>query len=303
MKINDVIIKVLCHIGFFFVLRLYSRVWKYAGIQELLCILLGNVCGMGLFLGLAHFSGVPPFSVAALLCFFFNVSFICGSRFFVRAVEQIVSREDQFNRKSVKVLVVGAGDAGNIIVRDIRQRDYRTVVGFIDDDKTKHGKYMDGLPVLGGRGDIARVVEEQGVREIIIAIPSMSGKELAVLGQICSETPAEVKILPPFFNSFDEHQIHARDLRPLVIEDLLNRAPVSQDESTFGRYLEDKVVLVTGAGGSIGSEICRQILRKHPRRLILLGRGENSIYEINRELGEIAPEGVLVPYIDRKSVV
>lgn len=288
---------VMCHLIFFYIWRLYSRVWKYAGIKELLCILLSNACGMAVFIAFLKFTGHGFHGSVLLLSFFFDVSFISATRFLVRYLSIVLEREDVANAKEIKVLVVGAGDAGNIIVRDIKQRDYRKVVGFIDDDADKWGQYMNGIRIMGGREQIEEITRKYNVKEIVIAIPSLSREELACLGDICSVTGAEVKILPEFFTSMDSPEIRFQDLRPLAIEDLLNRAPIKMDPSTFGNYLENKTILVTGAGGSIGSEICRQIMRKNPKKLILLGRGENSIYEINRELSAIAPKGVLVPYI------
>ena len=173
-------------------------------------------------------------------------------------------------------------------------------MGFIDDDPVKQKQIMNGVPVLGTRHDIEHIAYEKGVQEIIIAIPSMEIEDLNELAELCSNAGPNVtvKVLPSFFTTMDEASINYQNLRPLQIEDLLNRDPVKLDMVTFGKYLEGKTVLVTGAGGSIGSEICRQVLRRKPKQLILLGRGEGSIYEINRELQELAEtKDQVVPYI------
>ena len=236
-----------------------------------------------------------------LLICFFNIFFIAGIRLFVRWAAYQVEKADKENDTEFKrVLIVGAGDAGNIILRDLRQRDHRNVVGFIDDDPVKQKQIMNGVPVLGTRHDIEHIAYDKGVQEIIIAIPSMEIEDLNELAELCSNAGPNVtvKVLPSFFTTMDEASINYQNLRPLQIEDLLNRDPVKLDMVTFGKYLEGKTVLVTGAGGSIGSEICRQVLRRKPKQLILLGRGEGSIYEINRELQEQAEtKDQVVPYI------
>ena len=295
-----------CHLIFFFAFKLYNRVWKYAGIKEMLSIVGANVCGMALFL-LARVFVLPlgntillPKMLMLLVCFF-NISLIAISRLFVRWAGYQVEKADKVNDTQFKrVLIVGAGDAGNIILRDLRQRDFRKVVGFIDDDPAKQKQILNGVPVLGTRKDIESVAYEKGVKEIIIAIPSLEIKELNELAELCSNAGpnVSVKILPSFFTTIDAATINYQNLRPLQIEDLLNRDPVKLDMKTFGKYLEGKTVLVTGAGGSIGSEICRQVMKHHPAKLILLGRGEGSIYEINRELQPLAEsKDQVVPYI------
>ena len=319
-------IYLIIHILCFYIFKLYHRVWKYAGIKEMVSIVASNLCGMILFtlvlwlissqasaataggtaaseamLGALTPSGsVIPRSVL-ILTLFFNIFLVAASRLFVRWAEYQVEKTDKENDTVFKrVLIVGAGDAGNIILRDLRQRDHRKVVGFIDDDPAKQKQIMNGVPVLGTRKDIESIAYEKGVREIIIAIPSMEIVELNELAELCSNAGPDVtvKILPSFFTTMDEASVNYQNLRPLQIEDLLNRDPVKLDKATFGKYLEGKTVLVTGAGGSIGSEICRQVLRHNPRQLILLGRGEGSIYEINRELQAQAEYKVqVVPYI------
>ena len=296
-----------CHLICFYLFKLYNRIWKYAGIKEMLSIVGANICGMLLHLGLRSLlvaAGGTPMVLSRLLMLlicFFNIFFIAGIRLFVRWAAYQVEKADKENDTEFKrVLIVGAGDAGNIILRDLRQRDHRKVVGFIDDDPVKQKQIMNGVPVLGTRHDIEHIAYDKGVQEIIIAIPSMEIEDLNELAELCSNAGPNVtvKVLPSFFTTMDEASINYQNLRPLQIEDLLNRDPVKLDMVTFGKYLEGKTVLVTGAGGSIGSEICRQVLRRKPKQLILLGRGEGSIYEINRELQEQAEtKDQVVPYI------
>ena len=298
---------ITCHLICFYLFKLYHRIWKYAGIKEMLSIVGANICGMLLHLGLRSLlvaAGGTPMVLSRLLMLlicFFNIFFIAAIRLFVRWAAYQVEKADKENDTEFKrVLIVGAGDAGNIILRDLRQRDHRKVVGFIDDDPVKQKQIMNGVPVLGTRHDIEHIAYDKGVQEIIIAIPSMEIEDLNELAELCSNAGPNVtvKVLPSFFTTMDEASINYQNLRPLQIEDLLNRDPVKLDMVTFGKYLEGKTVLVTGAGGSIGSEICRQVLRRKPKQLILLGRGEGSIYEINRELQEQAEtKDQVVPYI------
>lgn len=290
------------HLIFFAVFNLYSRAWRYAGKRELLAIIAANACGILVsyffikVLPLPIFTGRGMSRGIFVTCFFIDTFFMAASRYFVQWASYRVDKEDRAGKR-LRVLIVGAGDAGNIILRDILQRDNRKVVGFVDDDKAKWGQIMNGVKVYGGRQDIPILVKKLRIEEVIIAIPSLEAVALADLAEVCASSGAMVQILPEFFTSLDVKDVNVRSLRPLSIEDLLNRDPVRMNMKEIGGYITGRTVLVTGAGGSIGSEICRQVLRMNPTKLILLGRGENSIYEIHRELSDTAPKGVLVPYI------
>ena len=295
---------IIIHLLFFYQFKLYHRAWRYAGTRELIAIALANLCGIVVsYLVINNVFQLPYFANRSMSrgifvsCFVFDVLFIGASRMFVRWAENNSEKRAAKQGKALRLLIVGAGDAGNIILRDIRQRDYRKVVGFVDDDDAKWGQIMNGVKVYGGRQDIRSLVKSLRVDEIIIAIPSLEAVAMSDLAEICASSGVPVQILPEFFTSLDAKDIKVKDLRPLSIEDLLNRDPVRMNLKEIGSYITGKTVLVTGAGGSIGSEICRQVLRMNPTKLILLGRGENSVYEIHRELLEKAPKGVLVPYI------
>ena len=196
------------------------------------------------------------------------------------------------------MLIVGAGNAGYLIAQDIIQSGGpRKIVGFVDDDPDKQGKRLGGFKVLGDRYAIAELVDAYEVEEILIAIPSLHPEQLQEIANICSVSGCKVQILPEFLRNLSAGALSVRELRPLNIEDLLGRENIELDVKEIGKYLTGKIVLVTGAGGSIGSEICRQVLRFQPEQILLLGRGENSIYEIHQELKNKCNEEQLLPLI------
>ena len=193
--------------------------------------------------------------------------------------------------KEEPVLIVGAGAAGEIVAEVLSKNPKKEFkpVGFVDDDPTKQKQSIWGLPVLGAREDIPTLVKRECIKEIIIAIPSASGIVISEIIEICHKTKARLKILPGFYNLITG-KIQTDRIRDVEVDDLLGREPVCLDIDEIAGYLTGKRVLVTGAGGSIGSEICRQIAKFNPEKLILLGRGENSIYEIDTELKELYPD-------------
>ncbi|HET9301124.1 MAG TPA: nucleoside-diphosphate sugar epimerase/dehydratase [Candidatus Polarisedimenticolaceae bacterium] len=188
-----------------------------------------------------------------------------------------------------RALVFGAGDAGEMMVREMlrsQRMDYEPL-GFVDDDPSKRGQSIHGVLVLGGRDDVPDLVQQLQIQEILIAMPSARGKTVRDLVQICRNTPANLKILPDL-NKIVDGEVHLSDLRQVSVEDLLGREAAQLDLNLISSYVRGKRILVTGAGGSIGSELCRQILKFAPAEIQLMGRGENSIYEIHRELSRHA---------------
>ncbi|MBS6124115.1 MAG: polysaccharide biosynthesis protein, partial [Veillonella sp.] len=198
----------------------------------------------------------------------------------------------------VNTLIIGAGDAGAIIAREIERyhKRSRRIIGFVDDDMYKHNRLMNGFRILGNREDIPMLVARYKVEEIIIAMPSVKRDVIREIMEICSPLKCKINTLPGMYQLLDD-EVLVSHLHPISIEDLLERDEIHLDTSKVEPYLKDKVVLVTGAGGSIGSEICRQVLRVRPKKLLLLGHGENSIYLIHQELRSIVTEGTLVPII------
>ena len=172
----------------------------------------------------------------------------------------------------------------------------RRVIGFVDDDTKKRGQIFAGIPILGTRQNLSEIVDDYRVQEIFIAMPSVKGKAMREIVNDCKATGVEIKTLPGVYELIDG-TVHVSQLRPVAIDDLLGRDTVVLDDAAVQAFLKDKVLLVTGAGGSIGSEICRQAARMHPQKLLLLGKGENSIYEISRELRSSYPALKTVPII------
>jgi FlaA1/EpsC-like NDP-sugar epimerase len=285
-----------CYLLCYVLFHLHQRIWQYAGAREMVQIVAANVGGFLLF-------GVYAWSVhlnlprsVYYLAMGFATIFTLLSRLALHYIYYRINQEER-SGKGIPVLIVGAGDAGHLILLDIQQRDKRKVVGLIDDDPAKKGRIMNGVRILGDRAEIPQAVAKYGVKEIIIAIPSLPAEDLQKLAELCSACKVAVSVIPSFFSSLEDPKIRVQDLRPLSIEDLLDRDPIHLDIDKIGGYLKGKTVLVTGAGGSIGSEICRQVLKLYPKKLLLLGRGENSIYEIHQELKDEYPPDVLQPLI------
>lgn len=286
---------VVTRLASFYLFGLYNRLWRYASINELVSIIqavtLSSAVIASVMLWMA--TGIPRTSY--LLAWLLDIALIGGSRLGVRIFYHIQqSRAD----RDINVLIVGAGDAGAMIAREIQQRAYgdKNVVGFIDDDESKRNQMLYGAKVLGTRDDIGQIVAAHNVKEIIVAMPSIGGQMLRQIVRECKRTDCTIKVVPGLYELIDG-QVSVNQLRNIDLEDLLRRDPVRIDLGGIAHYLTGKRVLVTGAGGSVGSELCRQIAKLGPSKLILLGKGENSIYEIHRELLAKHPDMPMEPVI------
>lgn len=271
----------------FYFFGLYRNIWRYASVGEMLSIVYAVTVGAGVTISLVYFIAPMrlPHSVSVLFWLITIVS-VGGLRFSQR-LRQENTIFSAWNKSPKKVLIIGAGDAGVLVLRELKNRDFQDgmPVGFIDDSMSKISLNVQGFPVLGSREDIPDIVEKYEVEEIIIAIPSASRDAIREIVQICKETKASLKILPGVHDILSG-KITVSAIREVEVEDLLGRDPVWVDLEGVAGYLKDQTVLVTGAGGSIGSELCRQIVRFSPARLILVGHGENSIFDIQQELKE-----------------
>lgn len=291
---------VVIYIVSFYLFKLYGRIWRYASTTELIAIVMANIAASTAWYFISLYIGaVLPRSLyvfTGLMLIFF----IGGSRLSLRFYSYVMNKPKyrQIQRKKNKVLIIGAGDAGAMLLREIERYHIanRQVVGFIDDDKNKTGKILLGVKVLGTRNELVKIASEKGIDEIIIAMPSVKGKEIKAIINICKQTNCKLTILPGLYEII-EGKVSISQLRPVDIEDLLGRDPVKLDTTAVKEYLAGKIVLITGAGGSIGSEIVRQVAKMQPKKLLLLGKGENSIYEITQELKINCPEVKTVPII------
>jgi len=273
----------------FYIFKLYKRAWSYASTGELLAVINAVTVGALATITATYFlQSQLPRSII-VLAWAFTLLLVGGSRFIWRLY--VERKKGNGVKPGRRALIVGAGDAGVMVARELcnnRHIDLRPVA-FVDDEPAKKNLSLMGIPVLGGRDDIPKIVDRYGIDEIIIAIPSADGRAIRGIVEICRPTRASIKVLPGVYEIIDG-RVSIDRLRPLQLEDLLHREPVNIDLKSIAGYLRGRVVLVTGAGGSIGSELCRQIAEFGPSRLVVLGHGENSIHKIWRELSGSFPE-------------
>lgn len=279
-------------------MHLYTRIWRYAGMREMVAVLIATTLGAGLFYtGMYVFDKSLPRSIY-LISWILSTGVIGIGRMVLHYIAMRYGGKQSTDADMVNTLIIGAGDAGATIAREIERyhKRSRKVIGFIDDDESKFNRLMGGVRILGNRHDIPSIVKENKVKEIIIAMPSVTRNEIRNIMEICSPLKCKVNTLPGMYQLLDD-EVLVSHLHPVSIEDLLERDEVRLDMDIVEHYIRDKVILVTGSGGSIGSEICRQIMRVGPKQLLLLGHGENSIYLINQELKNIYKDGPIIPII------
>ena len=291
-------IMVISYIVMLLSMHLYTRIWRYAGMREMVAVLIATTLGAGLFYtGMYVFDKSLPRSIY-LISWILSTGVIGIGRMVLHYIAMRYGGKQSTDADMVNTLIIGAGDAGATIAREIERyhKRSRKVIGFIDDDESKFNRLMGGVRILGNRHDIPSIVKENKVKEIIIAMPSVTRNEIRNIMEICSPLKCKVNTLPGMYQLLDD-EVLVSHLHPVSIEDLLERDEVRLDMDIVEHYIRDKVVLVTGAGGSIGSEICRQIMRVDPKQLLLLGHGENSIYLINQELKNIYKDGPIIPII------
>ena len=291
-------IMVISYIVMLLSMHLYTRIWRYAGMREMVAVLIATTLGAGLFYtGMYVFDKSLPRSIY-LISWILSTGVIGIGRMVLHYIAMRYGGKQSTDADMVNTLIIGAGDAGATIAREIERyhKRSRKVIGFIDDDESKFNRLMGGIRILGNRHDIPSIVKEHKVKEIIIAMPSVTRNEIRNIMEICSPLKCKVNTLPGMYQLLDD-EVLVSHLHPVSIEDLLERDEVRLDMDIVEHYIRDKVVLVTGAGGSIGSEICRQIMRVGPKQLLLLGHGENSIYLINQELKNIYKDGPIIPII------
>lgn len=265
-------------------LKIFSIINRYTDYRVLFNLSIAVTLAYLLTLGLSVV--MESFSYRFLfLGWFFSIPMLMLPRITWRVMaEQSEKKTNKESDKKVRTLVVGAGSGGSLFVNTVLSgKSDIEIVGIVDADPNKLGTYIHGVKVLGNRKAIPGIVENYGVEQVTIAIPSLKGAEREKIVEICNDLHVTVNSMPSV-EDVVVGKISTQQLREIEVADLLGRKEVVLDQSAFNRYFTGKTVLVTGAGGSIGSEICRQIAKFHPERLLLLGHGENSIYLIHREL-------------------
>lgn len=280
----------------FYTFGFYRRYWRFASIDELVQMAMLTIVAVILQTLLLYetqqwigFSGQNLPRSLPLLDGLLSFILIGGFRFSVRAVERVNQRYVTSYKRD-HVLVVGAGSAGVSIVQEMQQNPQLRLypVAFVDDDPRKLNLHIRGLPVVGDRHKIPEVVPSLHIRRVIIAIPSASGSVIREVVDICQATGVQTSTLPGVHEILTGH-VRVDSIRKIQIEDLLRRAPVQMNKRKISRFLAGKKVLITGAGGSIGSELCRQILKCRPAEILLIGHGENSVFNIQQELKQVLP--------------
>ncbi|MCY9660258.1 nucleoside-diphosphate sugar epimerase/dehydratase [Paenibacillus chondroitinus] len=275
----------LSHHVFSFVYKLYKKAWEHASIGELIFIIKATTYSLITVACVQQLIIHDIYFRLLAVTWMLHMILIGGSRFCWRIIRNTYIKKSVVKKRT---LIVGAGSAGTMVVRQlIKNNDTEMFpVGFIDDNVKIHNLDILGIPVIGGIDQIERAVKELNIDNIIIAIPSLSKKDLNLIFQECTKTNAKTQTLPKL-EDLVSGKLSVNHFMDVQVEDLLGRDPIDLDIDSISGYVTNKVVLVTGAGGSIGSEICRQVAKFTPQKLVLLGHGENSIYSIEMELKDL----------------
>ncbi|MHB9143941.1 MAG: polysaccharide biosynthesis protein [Symbiobacteriia bacterium] len=307
----------LLTLGVFLVAGLYSSLWRYASVDDVFTVLGGTTLSTLALFFLVY--GMPPLArhlgwssagfvksfprSVVILAFLLNTMLVGGLRFSIRYARRSawVARRRLFRFGGVdrgsdaapprRTLIVGAGDAGALVAREMAKHQELgyELVGYVDDDPYKQGMKVHGLPVLGTRGDLPRLVSELGVAELVIAMPSATGRVIREVVTSVQDLHVKVMTLPGMYELLGG-TVSINQIREVQIEDLLGREPVAVNLEEIAGYLSGERVLITGAGGSIGSELCRQVASFRPRELILLDHAENGVFETSLQLRHSFPD-------------
>ena len=279
------IINVITTVIIFLLLNLYNRVWSYASLYEMLLIV-GAAMLSTAFQAFGFSLLYLPIPRSYYFFYFILLSITTLiTRFSYRILHTMQNGIKKSAKHSRNTIVIGAGEAGNMIIKELKSSKYlnQKVVCVIDDNPSKKGKYIHGIRIVGGRDMIQEAAKKYDAEEIILAIPSAGNKATRDILRICNLTDCKLKILPGMYQLIND-EVGVSNLREVSIEDLLGRDTINIDMESVGQYVSNKRVLVTGGGGSIGSELCRQIAAHNPKLLIIFDIYENNAYEIQQEL-------------------
>ena len=297
---NIMVPNILMTLSFFALWKLYKSVWRYASANELINIIMAAACtSMAQLIFCTVTGNRMPRSYYVLYCFLLTTA-TCCIRFGYRILRIINNKRASMveRKQKVSTMIIGAGAACNMILKELESSQYLNLCArcIIDDQPGCHGKLMRGVPIVGGRDCILDAVEQYGIDEIIFAIPSANTQTKKEILDICKESGCKLRTVPGTYQLING-DVSVSALKEVEIEDLLGREPIEINSEEVLGYVRDRVVLVTGGGGSIGGELCRQIAAHSPRQLIILDIYENNAYEIQQELIRRYPELNLVVLI------
>lgn len=288
-------INIVCTIIIFGMFHMYTSLWRFASVVELVytvgAVLVSTIVQV---IGMKWMDLPVPRSYPFLYAFLLlvlTVGFRFSYRFGRITLHNVIDNLKQIGKRKTRVMVVGAGAAGYMIVREMKNSKHlhKKLVCIIDDDPAKVGTFLQGVRIAGKKEQIPRFVEEYNIDEIIIAIPTLKKEAKDELLEICNSTACHILILPGIYQLVNE-EVSVSMLREVEIDDLLGREPVKMDQEDVKHFIKDRTVLVTGGGGSIGSELCRQIVAYEPEKLIIFDIAENTTYDLQQELKRKYPE-------------
>ena len=295
LPLNIIITMVL-----FYIFRLYSSLWAFAGEAELQNLVMASfLSGVCSAIGLQFFKAdIQPVPKSYYFIYtFILISMVFVSRFSYRFFRGLKHKRNNKDN-NISVMIIGAGEAANVIIKEIINSNFSTmkIKCIIDDDKGKWGRFIQGIKVVGGRDKIIECADLYQIDQIIIAVPSITRTEMKAILDICKETNCKLRSLPGMYQLVNG-DVSVSKLRDVEVEDLLGREPIQVDLDSILGYVKDKTILVTGGGGSIGSELCRQIATHSPKQLIVVDIYENSVYDVQQELKVSHPDLDLVVLI------
>jgi len=304
---ENIIVIIVTYIFVFYVFGIYKSLWSYAGTDEFVLAITGGIIAHYASVLLADFSGlVLPYSIE-LLSGVFIIILTCGFRISFRVIRRLQIVAGRNSGKQERALIVGGGEAGAIIIREIKKSKsgYYIPVGIIDDDRFKKGTSILGVKVYGNRGKIPEAARKLAADVILLAIPSADNKDKAEILEICKNTECKIKKIPGVMDFHESENILSK-IRDVDVEDLLGRDTIKLEVQGISDYIEGKKVVVTGGGGSIGSELCRQIARFNPQMLIIVDIYENNAYDLQNvmkyEFPELDLKVIIASVRDRKRI-
>ena len=285
-------IAAVVYLFFLKIFKMYDCIWLNAGAYEFAHSIVASITACltstGILLLLPNTSSIVTNVISGILITVGVTGIRLSLRILTRTIAYSVA--DKVNGK-YNVLIIGAGDCSSVIISEIRKEksDEYNIIGIIDDDREKHGRLLNGVKILGDRTKIKEIVESENIDQIFFAIAKISGQERTSILDICNTTKAKVKVIPGYYQLLEEG-VSINKMHDVDVRDLMGREEVILDKSGIEKYIKDKVILVTGGGGSIGSELCRQIARFKPSLLLILDIYENNAYDLQNELSYSEPE-------------